>query len=267
MNIHYTLDVSLFSVFLIITFGAIFGSFSTFLGYRLFNTDKDIKLTGIRSICCNCKHKLSITDLIPIISFLCLNGKCRYCKKTIPVWHFIAEIMMILSFLASLFYFKGININSVLMCMLCFCLITQSIIDYRTMMSSDILHLIEFFLVFFLAKNLNIKTCSIIITWFVVFFTFLLIAILMKKILKKDCLGFGDIKLFTILAPLFSIEKITLFFGLCGAFGIAFHILQIIIKYKIRHIHNKLSFFSEKKHEPFCFIPSIFFAFLLAFYF
>ena len=40
-----------------------------------------------RSICPNCKHNLSFLDLIPVLSFIFLGAKCRYCKKPIP-WRY-----------------------------------------------------------------------------------------------------------------------------------------------------------------------------------
>lgn len=44
-----------------------------------------------RSICIFCKHKLNWFDLIPIISFLILKGKCRYCYKKISLEYLLVE--------------------------------------------------------------------------------------------------------------------------------------------------------------------------------
>ena len=54
------------------------GSFANCIGFRLFNDN--IKITKSRSVCFNCFHKLNVLDLIPIISYIFLKGKCRYCK-------------------------------------------------------------------------------------------------------------------------------------------------------------------------------------------
>jgi leader peptidase (prepilin peptidase) / N-methyltransferase len=37
-----------------------------------------------RSQCGKCGQELQVIDLVPIISFVLLRGKCRYCKKPIP---------------------------------------------------------------------------------------------------------------------------------------------------------------------------------------
>lgn len=253
-------------MFLAIIFGAVFGSFSTFLGYRLFNNK--LKLTGIRSVCSKCEHKLSVFDLIPVLSFLLLRGKCRYCGSRIPIWYILGEIAMIVSFILAIKHFDGVNIKSFLMCLICFCLITQSIIDYRVMMSSDVLHIIELFACFLLAHLSGTKINYIMISYLIVALIFFVIAYVMKKIIKKDCIGFGDIKLFIILSPLVPFEKMPFFFALCGLFGIIFYFSKVFCpQQRNLSFASKLELLTYYKHQQFPFIPAIFFAFLLAFYF
>lgn len=52
-------------------------------------TQKSYSILNGRSMCLNCKHQLPAIDLIPIISWLSLGSKCRYCKKTIS-WQYPA---------------------------------------------------------------------------------------------------------------------------------------------------------------------------------
>lgn len=47
-----------------------------------------------RSICVKCKHQLAWNDLIPIMSWLALSGKCRYCKKNISVQYPLIELLV-----------------------------------------------------------------------------------------------------------------------------------------------------------------------------
>jgi leader peptidase (prepilin peptidase)/N-methyltransferase len=83
----------------LIVLGLCFGSFVNALVYRLHEQDvladkkptKAIKkqqealsiATG-RSMCPHCKHELAAKDLVPVVSWLLLRGKCRYCHKPIP---------------------------------------------------------------------------------------------------------------------------------------------------------------------------------------
>ncbi len=53
------------------------------------------------SQCDACQHRLGILDLIPILSYLILRGRCRYCSARIPLRILIVEVAAgILFFLA-----------------------------------------------------------------------------------------------------------------------------------------------------------------------
>ena len=75
---------------IIFIFGVSVGSFLNCVIYRL-SANQDF-LRG-RSLCPNCRHKLGFFDLIPILSFIILKGKCRYCHKKISFQYPLVEIM------------------------------------------------------------------------------------------------------------------------------------------------------------------------------
>ncbi|TSC56729.1 MAG: leader peptidase (prepilin peptidase) / N-methyltransferase [Parcubacteria group bacterium Gr01-1014_18] len=61
-----------------------------------------------RSMCPECHHYLGILDLIPLVSFFFLRGRCRYCQKKIALEYFGVELVCgILAFLFSLRYLDG----------------------------------------------------------------------------------------------------------------------------------------------------------------
>ena len=76
--------------FLIFCIGTLFGSFFTLAVHRL-PLHQDI--THKRSYCPNCNHKLGFWDMIPILSYLTLRGKCRYCKEKIRIRYLLLEIL------------------------------------------------------------------------------------------------------------------------------------------------------------------------------
>ena len=76
----------LFTAFII---GLFFGSFLNVLADRI---PRGEKLTG-RSHCENCHKVLSWKDLIPIISFVYLRGKCRYCGSKLSLQYPIVELL------------------------------------------------------------------------------------------------------------------------------------------------------------------------------
>ena len=76
--------------YLVFIFGLVFGSFLNVVVYRL-KSGGSIGLS--RSFCPNCRTILRWYDLIPILSFICLRGRCRYCHKKISWQYPIVEIL------------------------------------------------------------------------------------------------------------------------------------------------------------------------------
>lgn len=92
------------NVFLITLFilGACLGSFVCCQVRRLhfrIAKPKSKKTLGPRSVCLSCHHQLKWYDNIPIISWLLLRGKCRYCHHKIGCAEVLSEIGLSLGFL------------------------------------------------------------------------------------------------------------------------------------------------------------------------
>jgi leader peptidase (prepilin peptidase)/N-methyltransferase len=81
--------------FLLFVTGLIVGSFLNFLIYRLsfssFSFWEFLNLKG-RSYCPFCKHVLGWSDLIPVLSFILLRGRCRYCRQRISLQYPLVEL-------------------------------------------------------------------------------------------------------------------------------------------------------------------------------
>lgn len=81
---------------LMFCFGILIGSFLNVVIFRLKENKNFVK--G-RSYCPKCKHKLSWDDNIPLLSFILLRGKCRYCGKSISSQYPLVELATGLLFL------------------------------------------------------------------------------------------------------------------------------------------------------------------------
>ena len=68
--------------------GTIIGSFLNVVALR-YGTQKNL---GGRSSCMSCQHQLSWYELVPVVSFTALNGKCRNCKSKISVQYPLVEM-------------------------------------------------------------------------------------------------------------------------------------------------------------------------------
>lgn len=60
-----------------------------------------------RSYCENCKKTLKPLDLIPIISFFYLKGKCRYCRSPLSYQYPLIEFLTGFLFVLTAFYFSS----------------------------------------------------------------------------------------------------------------------------------------------------------------
>ena len=83
-----------------------FGSFFTLAVYRI---PRGEDITHTRSYCPKCNHKLSFWDMIPLLSYIFLGAKCRYCKEKIRPRYFILEFCSGLVFISTLFIIAGID--------------------------------------------------------------------------------------------------------------------------------------------------------------
>ncbi len=76
-----------------IVFFAIGASIFSFLNVVIYRLPRRMGFALGRSMCTTCKHELANKDLIPIISWTSLRGKCRYCGAKISARYTIVEVL------------------------------------------------------------------------------------------------------------------------------------------------------------------------------
>lgn len=110
--------------------GALLGSFTTMLVWRLHNDEKGIWFG--RSHCPHCHKTLSALELIPLFSWLCQRGKCRKCGKKISLFYPLVEFIFILSgiifvqlFYSEIWWFTGLKLLLVLFALILWVYDTQ----------------------------------------------------------------------------------------------------------------------------------------------
>lgn len=86
-------------------FGSCVGSFLNVVIYRL---PREKSLVTPPSTCPQCDRRIQFYDNIPLVSWLVLRGRCRYCKTRISPRYFVIELLTALLFVGVfLFYFSG----------------------------------------------------------------------------------------------------------------------------------------------------------------
>lgn len=82
------MNIFLYAIIFII--GTLFGSFYTLAVYRI---PKNIDIIKKHSYCPNCNHKLGFFELIPVLSYIFLGGKCKNCKQKIRIRYLLLELL------------------------------------------------------------------------------------------------------------------------------------------------------------------------------
>lgn len=142
-----------------------------------------------RSRCETCSHTLSWFELIPVFSFLFLKGRCLNCNETISLSYLVTEVMTVALFILPLFFEIGLY-ELTLYYLAVLILVPLSVYDYEHMKIPNHMTLLFLFTGLFLT-HLN---------YFEPFYDILIILMLhIVYFLFNESIGYGDIKLFTVL--------------------------------------------------------------------
>ena len=87
------MEIALYVIILIM--GTVFGSFLTLATYRI-PLGQDIVHT--HSYCPKCNNKLGFFEMIPVLSYIFLKGKCKKCHEKINIRYPIIEILTGIAF-------------------------------------------------------------------------------------------------------------------------------------------------------------------------
>lgn len=188
-------------IFIIFILGLVVGSFLNVLIDRI---PRDESILYGRSYCEHCKHKLAWYDLIPLLSFLILRGKCRHCLSHISFYYPFVELITGIFFLLIYNFSSGAGFSFVqqfsnysLLTLTYYLFITSALIvifftDLKYGIIPDKI-LYPSIIISFLYIILNTKYLILpnLISGVAAFFFFLIIYL----ITKGRGMGFGDVKL------------------------------------------------------------------------
>jgi len=161
--------------------------------------EEKVNLFLPRSQCPHCGHAISAWENIPVLSYLLLRGKCRYCNEPISLRYPLVELLSAIIALVIVLRF-GPTLFSVMAIILSWALICLSFIDYDHQYLPDNITLP--FLWLGLIVNLdgmftNIESALIgAMAGYTILWT---IYKLFKVATGKEGMGYGDFKLLAML--------------------------------------------------------------------
>lgn len=173
-------------------FGSIIGSFLNVLIYRLPRGKTPWK--PIYSFCPSCKKTIRWYDNIPILSYILLRGRCRFCGYKIPLQYLIVEVLS--GFASVLAFFKtGISVDYIFVFFFLASMIVVSFIDFEFKIILDKVNYTGFgvgIIYAFFRKDFTVFDAFLgAVLGAGILYT---IAYLYKKYKKIEGLGLGDVK-------------------------------------------------------------------------
>lgn len=230
----------------VVIVGLIVGSFLNVVAWRSL---RDMSIIFPPSHCPSCKHRLSPLDLIPVLSYLYLRGKCRYCETNISALYPLAEIIT-----AILLYWSykkiGLSLELVPISFLMMLLVISVLTDLRKMLILDKVTL-PFTVVFLLLRTfIGEEPFFYYVLGGMIGFTLLFVL----SLISKGGFGGGDVKLYLAIGVALGPRYTVLSFTFATILG-AIVAVSLLIFRKI-----------EKK-QPIPFAPFILFGTVVAYFY
>ena len=212
-----------FSGFLFL-FGLAIGCFLNVVIYRLFSGQSII--FG-RSRCPQCKKDIFWHDNIPILSFINLSGRCRFCEKKISFQYPLVEFFTALIFV--LFYLKfGLTLQFLVYLIFTGFLIVIFVYDLKYYLILDRITIPAIIIAILLNLYLGINFW-ILLSGAIIGGGFFLIQLLISS---GRWIGGGDIRLGILMGAMLGWQKLLAALFLAYILGAIIGIILIILKKK-----------------------------------
>lgn len=212
-------------------FGLAVGSFLNVVIYRL---PRKIKFIMERSICPNCANRLKWYHNIPLLSFLCLRGRCAYCRERISLRYPLVELLCGL-FFAYLYWQYGASFTMASYAVLAVMLLVIFFIDLDHQIIPDVISLpgIGIGLVFALLPD-GIGIVPALIGMLVGGGSLYAIALLGDWLFKKESMGGGDIKMAAMLGAFLGWQQVLFVFMASAVIGLVVSVVVMFFSARLR---------------------------------
>jgi len=212
-----------------IVFGALVGSF---LNVCIFRLPKEESIVTPGSHCPHCQKPIKFYDNVPLVSYILLNGRCRYCKESISIQYPLVEgitalvsLILFMRFgptLSYLFYFSFVA-----------ALIVISVIDLYHQIIPDVISLpgIGVGLLASLAIP-QINFIDSLIGALLGGGSLFIVATLYQWLFKREGMGGGDVKLLAMIGAFLGWKAVILTILLGSLIGSIAGIIIMVLKGK-----------------------------------
>ncbi|HUK55808.1 MAG TPA: prepilin peptidase [Nitrospiria bacterium] len=194
--------------------GLIIGSFLNVCIHRL---PRNESLIAPSSHCPSCGHPIRGWDNIPLVSFLILGGRCRDCRQPISWRYPLIELVNGLGYLLLVWRF-GVGWTTVVYALLFSALLVITFIDLDYQIVPNVITYPGIVIGVAVSFILPVGFWGSLTGFLVGGGLFYLVAEISFRILKKEALGFGDVKLIAMIGAFLGWKQVllTIFLGALG---------------------------------------------------
>lgn len=198
--------------------GLLFGSFAGLAGHRL---PRGQGVVAGRSYCPACGEAIALRDLVPLVSWLALGGRCRRCRAPISPRYPLAELATAVVFTLAVLAF-GAGWSAAVVCGLGLGLVIVALADLDSQVVPDavLVWLLPLGLVHrallgaawadTIAGAVGAAALGAALRW------------LGGRVLRREALGLGDVKLLAVAGAWVGAAALPAFLVAAGALGVAF---------------------------------------------
>jgi leader peptidase (prepilin peptidase)/N-methyltransferase len=188
------------------------------------------------SHCPHCKHKISALENIPVLSWLILKGKCRYCQGPISARYPLMELATGV-FSALVAYHFGFALLTLAVLFLTWGLITLTMIDYDHQLLPDDITLPLLWLGLLLNSQGLIVSLEDAVYGAIAGYLLLWgVYWLFKLLIGKEGMGYGDFKLLSALGAWLGWQALPMIILLSSLVGTVVSFGLIAIRVRDRNI-------------------------------
>lgn len=211
-------------------FGLAFGSFATALTHRIPLEQGWGLRNKTRSACPSCGAVLKYRDLVPVFSWLFLRGKCRACKAPISPAYPAIELATLASVLG-VYAVYGFAEQGFIAALAMPFLMALLAIDLKHFILPDTL--VAALALLSIAFH-GADIIHFIVPGLAFAFILWLLGWVMEKALKKEALGFGDVKFFGAAGLWLGFPALAPLCLMAGAFGVVMGLVwRVVFKSEI----------------------------------
>ncbi len=197
--------------------------------------DRELTLSRPGSHCPHCGHRLSPSELIPLVSWLVQGGRCRACRTPIGITYPLVELISALAFVVLTWRF-GLGAQALASMAMVSLLIALAVIDHQTRLLPDALTQP----LIWTGLLVNVQTLIVPLEAAVIgaaagYLSLWLVHHAFRRLTGREGMGYGDFKLLAGLGAWLGWTALPGIVLMASAGGTLYGVTRVLLRRQHRH--------------------------------